>query len=89
MKGIGAQLLVRRDRHVLRPAQVAVGRAGDRRVPVAGRDQDRPPGIGQGLDHESRRLARDVVVFKKVATAGDQVAVLLARSVDYAAQRCP
>jgi hypothetical protein len=49
---------------------------------MAGSDQHRHPGIAQRLDHEARGVARDVIVFEEIATAGDQVGLGLTSAVD-------
>src|SRR5260370_21364840 len=40
---------------------------------MAGGDQDRQPGIAQGLHDEAGRVAGHVIVFKEIAAAGDHV----------------
>jgi hypothetical protein len=40
---------------------------------MAGRDEHRQPGIAQGLHDEACGFAGHVIVFEKIATAGDQV----------------
>src|SRR5438132_851072 len=86
---VRAELLVSGDRDVLRPAQVAVRRARHGRIGMAGGDQHRNAGGAQRLHDEAGRLARDVVVLEEVATAGDQVHLVFAGTVDDPLQRGP
>src|SRR5205814_8516201 len=77
------------DRDVGRPAQVAVGRAGNRRVSVPRGDQDRPSRRAQGLQHETRRLAGDMVLLKKIAATGNQIRLGRFGSLDDPLKRRP
>jgi len=49
---------------------------------VAGGDQDREPGVAQGLDHEACSVARDVIVLEEIATAGEHVGLSLPSAFD-------
>ena len=56
---------------------------------MAGRDQHRYAGGAQRLHDEAGRLAGDVVMLEEVATAGDQVHLSFAGTVDDPLQRGP
>ena len=49
---------------------------------MTGRDQHRQPGVAQRLDDEACGVACDVIVFEKIATAGDQVGLGLPGAFD-------
>jgi len=49
---------------------------------MAGGDQDRQPGIAQGLHDEAGGVAGHVIVFKEIAAAGDHVGLGFSSPLD-------
>src|SRR5260370_12458648 len=49
---------------------------------MAGGDQDRQPGIAQGLHDEACGVAGHVIVFKEIAAAGDHVGLGFSSPLD-------